>query len=169
MREAEIGIDNEQIFKIQMPEENVTEVDVIEDKIANNLSDNIKRSFLNSRDPILNLARVKYIEPDNFIFDKINLNTLCIMFGNEDALKVSCLSRKVLTLINDKTLVELCHDTKDYACQGVILEHLVKDTSVFINQDMIQILFGNKQTDESRMLLSDHQMITSRYETGISK
>lgn len=37
-----------------MPEEDVTDVDVIEDKIANNLSDNIKRSFLNSRDPLLN-------------------------------------------------------------------------------------------------------------------
>jgi len=40
---------------------------------------------------------------------------------------------------------------------------------VFINQDMIEILFGNKQTDESRMVLSDHQMITPKYEQGISK
>jgi hypothetical protein len=43
-------VDNEQILKIQMPEENVTNLDVLEDRIANNLSDNIKRSFLNSRD-----------------------------------------------------------------------------------------------------------------------
>jgi len=50
------------------------------------------------------------------------------MFGNEDALEVSCDSRKILTLIDDKTLVELCHDTKDYACQSVILDYLVKDS-----------------------------------------
>ena len=117
-----------------MPEENVNStLDVLEDRIANNLSDNIKRTFLNSRDHLLNKARVAYIEPDNFIFDKINLNTLCIMFGNEDALAVSCQSRKVLTLVDDKTLVELCHDTKDYACQSVILDQLILDSSVFIN------------------------------------
>jgi len=111
-----VCVDNEQIFKIQMPEEKLSSMEDIEDKIANNLSDNIKRSFLNSKDHKLNLARVQYISPDNFIFDKINLNTLCIMFGNEDALQISCQSRKILTLIDDKTLVELCHDTKDYAC-----------------------------------------------------
>jgi len=54
-----VCIDNEKICKIQMPEENVTStLDVIEDKIANNLSDNIKRTFLNSRDHLLNKARV---------------------------------------------------------------------------------------------------------------
>jgi hypothetical protein len=91
------------------------------------------------------------------------------MFGNEAALEVACHSRKMLTLTDDKTLVELCHDTKDYACQSVILEHLVKESSIFINQDMIEILFGNRQTDESRMLLSNQQLMVPRYESGISK
>jgi len=109
-------IDEKNIVQLHMPEENVANMDVLEDKIANCLSDNIKRTFLSSRDNLLNNARVQYISPDYFIFDKINLNTLCIMFGNEDALEVSCHHRKILTLIDDKTLVELCHDTKDYAC-----------------------------------------------------
>jgi len=153
-----------------MPEENVANtLDILENNISNNLSDNIKRTFLNSRDNLLNEARVQYIEPDNFIFDKINLNTLCIMFGNEDALEVSCDSRKILTLTDDKTLVELCLDTKDYACQSVILNTLNNDSSVFINQEMLQILFRNKQTDEARKVLSDHQMIIPRYEKGISE
>jgi hypothetical protein len=59
------------------------------------------------------------------------------MFGNEAALEVACHSRKMLTLTDDKTLVELSHDTKDYACQSVILLNLAKESSIHINQEMI--------------------------------
>jgi len=78
---------------------------MIEHDMANSQVENIKKTFLCSENEKINAACAKYLEQDNFIFDKINLNIMSVSMHNYSALRFSIEKFPIMSTTNDESLI----------------------------------------------------------------
>jgi len=101
-----------------------TEIDTekIKEEISSNLIENATKTFYTSDDASNVRASLRFINSNNHMFDKINPNTLAVHLRNERSLSISVTKFSILTPIDNQSLIELCHCTKDENCLKIILD-----------------------------------------------
>ena len=94
--------------------------------MAHKLPENIKRTFLNTKNETILKACVKYLPQDNMIFDKINLTLMCTYIRNSKALEYAVKRFPIISTTGDDTQIEICDRSKDLDCLRIILEKLIE-------------------------------------------